>query len=104
MDKITTFIPLNDEDRQSEIENLYLANVRSKNYGSITEIKGKDLPEMDLLVYSFPCQDLSTGGKTLGMSKGSGTRSGLLWEIERILKELKEINKLPKYFHPVGVS
>ncbi len=91
--------PVKDITRLSrnEIENLYLANVRSKNYGSITEIKGKDLPEMDLLVYSFPCQDLSTGGKTLGMSKGSGTRSGLLWEIERILKELKEINKLPKY-------
>ena len=43
------------------------------------------------------CQDLSTGGKTLGMKKGSGTRSGLLWEIERILKQLKEINKLPEY-------
>ncbi len=81
----------------AEIEHLYLANIRCKNFGSITEIKGKDMPECDLLVYSFPCQDLSTGGKTLGMSKGSGTRSGLLWEIERILQELKEINKLPKY-------
>lgn len=82
---------------KNEIENLYIVNHRVKNYGSITEIKGKDLPTMDLLVYSFPCQDLSTGGKTQGMSKGSGTRSGLLWEIERILKELKSINKLPEY-------
>lgn len=80
-----------------EIENLYIANQRVKNYGSITEIKGMDMPECDLLVYSFPCQDLSTGGKTQGMKKGSGTRSGLLWEIERILKELKKINKLPEY-------
>lgn len=82
---------------KNEIENLYIVNHRVKNFGSITEIKGKDLPAMDLLVYSFPCQDLSTGGKTQGMSKGSGTRSGLLWEIERILKELKAINKLPEY-------
>ena len=82
---------------KNEIENLYIANKRTKNFGSITEIKGKDLPEIDLLVYSFPCQDLSTGGKTMGMSKGSGTRSGLLWEIERILIELKELNKLPEY-------
>lgn len=82
---------------KNEIENLYIANKRTKNYGSITEIKGRDLPEIDLLVYSFPCQDLSTGGKTMGMSKGSGTRSGLLWEIERILIELKKINKLPEY-------
>lgn len=81
----------------SMIEDLYVANKRSKNYGSITQIKGKDLPDMDLLVYSFPCQDLSTGGKGLGMKKGSGTRSGLLWEIERILNELNNIGKLPEY-------
>lgn len=91
--------PVKDITRLSknEIENLYIANKRIKNYGSISEINGKDLPEIDLLVYSFPCQDLSTGGKTLGMSKGSGTRSGLLWEIERILKELKEVNRLPEF-------
>lgn len=78
-------------------ERLYIANKRSKNYGSITQIKGYDLPVIDLLVYSFPCQDLSTGGKGLGMKKGSGTRSGLLWEIERILIELKEVGNLPEY-------
>ena len=91
--------PLKDIKRLSknEIENLYIANKRVKNYGSITEISGSSLPDIDLLVYSFPCQDLSTGGKTLGMSKGSGTRSGLLWEIERILRELKQKNKLPEY-------
>ena len=91
--------PINDISRLSlhELENLYIANKRVNNYGSITEIKGEEMPECDLLIYSFPCQDLSTGGKTLGMKKGSGTRSGLLWEIERLLKELKEINKLPEY-------
>ena len=31
------------------------------------------------------------------MSKGSGTRSGLLWEIERILNELNELGRLPEY-------
>lgn len=80
-----------------EIEKLYVANKRSKNLGSITEIHSNVIPDHDLLTYSFPCQDLSTGGKTKGMSKGSGTRSGLLWEIERILKELDEENRLPKY-------
>ena len=30
-----------------------------------------------------------------GFEKGSGTRSALLWEVERILRELKEINSLP---------
>lgn len=40
-----------------------------------------------ILTYSFPCQDLSISGNLKGMSKGSGTRSGLLWEVERILDE-----------------
>mgnify|MGYP003289828025 CR=1 FL=1 len=41
-----------------------------------------------LLTYSFPCTDLSLAGKMQGMKKGSGTRSGLLWEVERLLIEL----------------
>ena len=40
-----------------------------------------------ILTYSFPCQDLSIAGHQKGMAKGSGTRSGLLWEVERLLKE-----------------
>jgi len=79
------------------IEKLYIANKRSKNLGSITEIQPSQFPDCDLLTYSFPCQDLSTGGKTKGMKKGSGTRSGLLWEIERILQGLNKLGKLPEY-------
>ena len=79
------------------LEKLYISNKRTKNMGSITKLKAVDMPECDLLVYSFPCQDLSTGGKGLGMKKGSGTRSGLLWEIERILSELNEEDRLPEY-------
>lgn len=83
--------------KPAEIEKLYVSNKRCKNYGSIGEIKGCDLPDMDLLVYSFPCQDLSTGGNCKGMGKNSGTRSGLLWQIERILNELNEEGRLPEY-------
>ena len=86
-----------DKLSKKEIERLYIANVRSKNLGSITEIHADMIPDHDLLTYSFPCQDLSTGGKTKGMKKGSGTRSGLLWEIERILKELDKEKRLPRY-------
>lgn len=81
----------------NEIEDLFRAHIRSNNQGSITDITLSHLDRIDMLVYSFPCQDLSTGGKTQGMTKGSGTRSGLLWEIERILLDLKKHNKLPKY-------
>ena len=61
--------------------------------GDITKIHAEDLGIVDrdkytyILTYSFPCQDLSLSGKQKGMSKGSGTRSGLLWEVERLLKE-----------------
>lgn len=79
------------------LQSLYKANVLSKNYGSILDIQPEDMPDTDLLVYSFPCQDLSTGGKGKGMKKGSGTRSGLLWEIERILNGLSKYNRLPEY-------
>ena len=48
-----------------------------------------------LLTYSFPRQDLSVAGKGAGMKRGSGTRSGLLWEVERILKECNESGALP---------
>ena len=44
-----------------------------------------------ILTYSFPCQDLSLAGNQKGMSKGEGTRSGLLWEVERILDECEHL-------------
>lgn len=82
---------------EDQRRDLYRANKKVNNYGSILDLKGADMPITDLLVYSFPCQDLSTGGLGKGMKKGSGTRSGLLWEIERILIELKELDRLPEY-------
>lgn len=49
-----------------------------------------------IMTYSFPCQDLSLAGQQKGMEKGSGTRSGMLWEVERLLDECKEIGDLPQ--------
>lgn len=63
----------------------------------IREIKGKDLGIIGkdkycyIMTYSFPCQDLSVAGEQKGMTKGSGTRSGLLWEVERLLNETEEL-------------
>ena len=42
------------------------------------------------------CQDLSLAGNRKGMSRESGTRSGLLWEVERLLKECNEKGNLPQ--------
>lgn len=63
----------------------------------IRNIRGADLGICDtdkfcyVMTYSFPCQDLSVAGKQKGMTKGSGTRSGLLWEVERLLNECEEL-------------
>lgn len=70
------------------------------NLGSITNIHAEDL-EIDeenyttIFTYSYPCQSISVSGKNTGMKKGSGTRSALLWEVERILKECNELKCLP---------
>lgn len=67
----------------------------------INHISWEDLAEkdIDLFTYSFPCQDISQQWKRAGFSKGQKSRSWLLWEVERILQEIKAINpsKLPKY-------
>lgn len=76
---------------------------RTNNLGSITNINGVDLPrEIDLLTYSFPCQDLSIcgswHGNMTGIDRNVQNRSGMLWEVERILYERKEQGlPLPKF-------
>src|SRR5574344_687713 len=62
------------------------------NLVDISKIKKDDIPAHDLFTYSFPCQDISIAGKQAGLKEGSGTRSGLLWECEKVI----EIKK-PKY-------
>lgn len=69
------------------------ACVASKNLGSIMEARGGELNDTDLFTYSFPCQDLSLAGKQRGIS--STTRSGLLFQVERMLKE-QEAHLRPK--------
>ena len=54
----------------------------------VTKVKGKDLPKADLWTFGFPCQDISIAGKQKGIKEG--TRSGLFYEIMRLLDECKE--------------
>ena len=78
------------EEKQRVIYNNLIV---THNLVSVCNCHASDLEISDtdkytyIMTYSFPCQDLSSAGKGLGMEKGSGTRSGLLWEVERILDE-----------------
>ncbi|MDZ7293153.1 DNA (cytosine-5-)-methyltransferase [Mycoplasmopsis pulmonis] len=88
-------------------KDLYFAIKKNNNIGSIKEIDFKKINQVtkgkkiNLLTYSFPCQDLSSANgfhqKNLGMKKGSNTRSGLVWEIERILNQLNDFGELPDF-------
>jgi len=89
---------------EEKLQKLYAAINRNKNLCDITQVKGDMIPDnTDLLTYSFPCQDLSIGSAWYnnnndGIKRGANTRSGLLWEVERILKERTEMNApLPKF-------
>ena len=64
------------------------------NIGDITKVE--HLPECDILTYSPPCQDISIAGKGAGLVEGSQTRSSLIWEVERLLKDCKEMGRLPE--------
>ena len=89
---------LGDKECRKILNNI----LTTHNLVNISRVKGEDLrientDKYDyILTYSFPCQDLSKAGKGKGMARDSGTRSGLLWEVERILDECAELGALPQ--------
>lgn len=58
-----------------------------KAYGDIRELKGSEIPLVDIVTGGSPCQDLSVAGKRAGLA---GERSGLFTEQVRIIKEMRE--------------
>ena len=78
---------------EQKIRTVYNNIIATNNLVSVCNTTANDLEITDtdkytyIMTYSFPCQDLSKAGNGAGMAKGSGTRSGLLWEVERILDE-----------------
>jgi len=82
---------------------LYAAIKETRNMVSITDVMGSDIPDnIDLFTYSFPCQDLSLcgcwHGNKSGIARDAHNRSGMLWEVERILLEMNEMGKeLPRF-------
>ena len=65
---------------------------KAKQFSDITDVKGSDLigagfePSRGIITGGFPCQDLSVAGKRRGLA---GERSGLFWEIARLIEETK---------------
>lgn len=112
------------KDKTKCIEKYWLADHLSHNLGDMMQIDA--LPDCDFLTYSCPCTDLSIAGHQEGLKWtcqdcghtydpaaysveerylcpvcGSkhvkSTRSGLLYEVERLLVTAKQNGSLPKY-------
>lgn len=56
-------------------------------WGDISTVNGFDLPQVDVITFGSPCQDLSVAGKRAGLD---GDRSSLFFEATRIIKQMKE--------------
>ncbi|MEB8068154.1 DNA (cytosine-5-)-methyltransferase [Mammaliicoccus fleurettii] len=86
----------------SQLKAILVSIERNNNLVDISSAKAEQLPNADLLTYSFPCQDLSQSGywhkNTGGIDRDANNRSTLLWQVERLLKEYIEIGKeLPTF-------
>ncbi len=66
---------------------VYKHNFKNSTYvKSVTDIRGRDLPRIDVITFGSPCQDFSLAGKRKGMD---GERSSLITEAIRLIKECR---------------
>lgn len=62
----------------------------AERMGDVTKINTKELPELDLITFGWPCQDISIAGHRGGLQ---ASRSGLFFEATRIIRATR-----PRYF------
>jgi len=83
--------------KKQHASEVYINRFGNKNHSNedISDVLTENIPDHDLLVGGFPCQDYSVAS-LLKNSKGLIGKKGVLWwHIERILREKAE--KKPKY-------
>ncbi len=83
-----------NKQNEKTVKKYWLACKLQKQRGDISKINC--FPYADLLTFSFPCQSISVSGKQEGIIQGE-TKSGLVYEVLRILENMKTKNILPKY-------
>ena len=70
---------------------VYKNNFKNSTYvGSVTDVRGTQLPKIDAITFGSPCQDFSLAGKRKGMG---GDRSSLITEAIRLIDECR-----PRFF------
>lgn len=83
------------KNRKHIIQKYWLAMHLGRNLGDISKIQS--LSYADLWTISFPCQSISCAGDMKGFKPNSGTKSSLLWENIRLLKQAVDDGIPPKY-------
>lgn len=68
---------------ENKVKQYYIADKLSKNLGDVS--LQKELPYVDVIFHSSPCQSFSQAGKGEGGDEGSGTTSSLMWESLRLI-------------------
>ncbi|WP_405341619.1 DNA cytosine methyltransferase [Fibrobacter sp.] len=63
----------------------------SLNLRDVRKVSTLLFPDVDLVTYGFPCQDISIAGRQKGFEDGAGnrTRSGLFFDALRIIQDLQ---------------
>jgi len=66
---------------------VYKYNFKDSTYvGSVTNVRGSELPRIDAITFGSPCQDFSMAGQRKGMQ---GNRSSLIAQAIRLISECK---------------
>jgi len=66
---------------------IYKHNFKNSTYvKSVTDVRGGELPRIDIITFGSPCQDFSLAGKREGLG---GERSSLITEAIRLIKECR---------------
>ena len=66
---------------------VYQNNFKKSTYvGSVTNVRGTQLPRINAITFGSPCQDFSIAGKRQGMD---GKRSSLILEAIRLIRECR---------------
>tara|TARA_R110002051_G_scaffold54792_2_gene102411 strand:+ start:1320 stop:2492 length:1173 start_codon:yes stop_codon:yes gene_type:complete len=66
---------------------VYKYNFKNSKYvGSVTDVRGKQLPKINVITFGSPCQDFSVAGNRKGMG---GDRSSLILEAIRLINECR---------------
>lgn len=76
------------------LKQLYLAQQLTNNFGNVYDINEEELPKVDFITWSTPCQDFSLAGKGAGFD---GHKGGLTFKTLDIFDKLKKQNKLPTF-------